>query len=236
MPAPLLVVEHEADAGLGRFLPWFRDAGLTVRTLRPDLGDELPTTVADACGLVVCGGSPAAWEDELAPWLPRTRALLREAVERQIPTLGLCLGAQLLAHSLPTGRVTRGTAGHEIGLTTIRPTAAAAHDPLFAHLPMSGLPAAQWHGDAIAALPAGAVLLATGLTYRHQAFRVGSRAWGTQFHPEVTVHDFATWCQAPVDGVDSAAASADVARADAQLDTAWRPLALAFAALCRSPT
>ena len=113
----LLVVQHQADAGLGRLHRYLAsDADLQV--VRPDLGDRLPDDLEGIDGVVVLGGSPAAWEDERAPWLPPTRALMARAVDEAVPLLGLCLGAQLLA--LATGgQVERGTAGLETGLSLI---------------------------------------------------------------------------------------------------------------------
>ncbi|HEX2705288.1 MAG TPA: type 1 glutamine amidotransferase [Candidatus Lustribacter sp.] len=231
MVRALLVVEHEADASLGRFARWFDAAGLGVEVVRPYGGERLPADLRGYAGLLVCGGSPAAWEDDVAPWLPQTRALLRDGVSDAIPTLGLCLGGQLLANATG-GQARRGSAGPEVGLGTVLPTAAAAGDPLFAHLPALGLPAAQWHVDEIAELPPKAVLLATGTPYPRQAFRLGQRAWGLQFHPEVTAAGFGSWGRTdPVPGVDMDAARASVFGMDAALEAAWRPLALAFASV-----
>jgi GMP synthase-like glutamine amidotransferase len=137
----------------------------------------------------------AAWEDEAAPWLVTTRRLLAEAVERAVPTLGICLGAQLLA--LATGgAVERGTRGLEVGLVPITLTPDAATDPLLGPVAKElgeGFAVAHWHQDAITRLPPGAVLLATGERYPHQAFRLGERAWGLQYHPEVSAEDWAQW-------------------------------------------
>jgi GMP synthase (glutamine-hydrolysing) len=139
----------------------------------------------------VLGGDMAAWEDERAPWLPATRALLARCVDDGVPVLGVCLGAQLLA--LATGgRVGRGDAGPELGLSTVRATAAAAGDALVGGFGERWL-APQGHGDAVLALPPGAVHLAGNDAYPHQAFRVGLTAWGIQYHPEVTSADLADW-------------------------------------------
>jgi GMP synthase (glutamine-hydrolysing) len=122
-----------------------------------------------------------ALDDELAPWLPAVRRLLAEAVNEELPTLGICLGAQLLAVAAG-GRVVRGAAGTEAGLVSVSWTAAAHTDALVAALPEPML-TPSLHDDEIVELPAGAVLLGGTATYPHQAFRVGSCAWGVQFHP-----------------------------------------------------
>lgn len=230
---PVLVIQHEPGVSLGRFGPWLARAGIEVEIVQAQAG--LPVSLADYEGLIVLGGTMAAWADEDAPWLPQVRELLRVAVDRSIPTLGLCLGGQLLALALG-GRVERGPAGWEVGVAQVVPTAAAGSDPLTAHVRAEGLPAAQWHSDAVTALPVGATLLLTGSTYENQMFRVGDCAWGTQFHPEVTVEDFCGWGRAaPPDRIDVAAAYAQIRSEDEALAEAWRPLATAFAQIVRGP-
>ncbi len=195
-PAPrLLVIEHEPRTGIGRLADGLRRAGTDLDVRRPDLGGDLPGDLDGYAGLMVMGGSMASWEDEAAPWLPRTRRLLAEAVERRLPALGICLGAQLLA--LATGgTVERGGAGLEVGLVDVQVTAAGADDALLGPVaaalgPTLAVP--QWHQDAVTHLPPGAVLIATADRYPHQAFRLGDSAWGVQYHPEVTADDWASW-------------------------------------------
>lgn len=194
----LLVVVHEDRAGLGRLAPGlerrFGPGALDER--RPDLGDPLPADTAGFDALIVLGGSMAAWEDDVAGWLPATRALLVDAIGRDVPALGICLGAQLLAHATG-GTVERGPQGLEVGLVTVDLLPAAADDPLLGAVRADLGPAVtvpQWHNDAVTALPPDAVLLASGERYPHQAFRVGS-AWGVQYHPEVSADDWAAWNQ-----------------------------------------
>jgi GMP synthase-like glutamine amidotransferase len=195
-PARLLVVVHEDHAGLGLLEPGLRGRlGDDIDERHPDRGDPLPHDLAGFDGLVVLGGSMAAWDDEVASWLPLTRRLLAEGVERRLPTLGICLGAQLLA-AATGGRVERGDAGLEVGLVDVELLAAAADDVLLgpvAAVAGQRFGAPQWHQDAVTELPPGAVLLAAGQRYRHQAFRLGDHAWGLQYHPEVTAEDFDDW-------------------------------------------
>ena len=227
----ILVVQHQDDGGLGRLRPHLESAA-DVDIRRPDRGEPLPGNLDDVDGLIVLGGSMAAWEDERAEWLPRTRALMAEAVEEGVPLFGICLGAQLLAHATG-GRVEPGAVGIEAGLSTIRPTPAAEGDPLMTALPAGGYPGPQGHHDSITELPPGAVLLASGDIYQHQAFRLGDVAWAVQYHPEVTADDFEDWMREDAEAVAAVGKDAeDVARevhaADAELDELARAHAEAF--------
>lgn len=187
-PPRVLVVQHEDGAPLGRLADV---PGVRLDVVRPDRGEELPATVEGLDGLLVLGGAMAAWEDDVAPWLPATRALCLDAVVRGTPTLGVCLGAQLLALACG-GVVERAPDGPEVGVVDVRPTAAGRADPFVGRLG-AVVPAPQAHHDAITRLPEGSVSLASSAMYAHQAFRVGERAWGVQYHPEVTREVFSVW-------------------------------------------
>lgn len=225
----ITVIEHEADAGLGFLAGWLAEAGAVCEVVRPYLGEAVPER-ADG-GLIVLGGEAAAWEDEGYPWLPATRDLLRTCVEAGLPTLGICLGAQLMTLACG-GAVERGEHGLEIGAGEIVPLPAAGADPLFAGLPPS--PAVQYHRDAITRLPAGAVALATGDPYPNQAYRLGRNAWAVQFHPEATPEMFAGWTAGSADhladlGHSVEELNAQVKEAAERLVIAWKPLAERFA-------
>lgn len=226
------VIEHEADAGPGFLADWLPAAGLTCDVVRPYRGETLPARVEH--GLIVLGGEASAWQDDDYPWLPATRDLIARAVADEVPTLGICLGAQLMTLACG-GTVTRGEHGLEIGVTPIDPLPAASGDPLLGHL-RPGAPALQYHRDVCAVLPPGAVLLATGPTYPHQAYRLGPAAWAVQFHPEATPEIFTSWTAAgaaglAADGHDVAALDRAAERARPRLAGAWRPLADGFAAV-----
>lgn len=161
----ITVIEHEAEAGLGYLAGWF---GPVCDVVRPYRGEEVPERAAD--GLVVLGGEAAAWEDERCPWLPATRELLRRSVLDGTPTLGICLGAQLMTMACG-GVVERGGDGLEVGLCEVSALPEAASDRL-----LSGIGTAvavQYHQDMMARLPEGAVPLMTGAPYPNQAYRLG---------------------------------------------------------------
>ncbi|MER5324348.1 type 1 glutamine amidotransferase [Streptosporangium roseum] len=230
----ITVVEHGADAGLGFFAEWLAAAGVGCDVVRPYLGEPVPERADD--GLIVLGGEAAAWEDERYPWLPATRDLIRTSVEGGVPTLGICLGAQLMTLACG-GSVERGEHGLEVGAREIVPLPEAGADPLFAGL--GPAPAVQYHGDAMTRLPEGAVRLATGDPYPNQAYRLGDKAWAVQFHPEAGAEIFAGWAGDSADHLTALGYSAEeldvqVKEAEERLVGTWRPLAERFAAVVRS--
>jgi GMP synthase-like glutamine amidotransferase len=219
-----LVLQHSPTEDLGLLDDWLTDAGLAVQVVKPYDGEAVPHDCADFAALLVLGGAMAAWEDEVAPWLPATRRLLRTAVDAGMPTLGVCLGSQLLALACD-GTVERGAAGPEHGSCVVRLLPEAADDPLLGPARADAgelAPVVQWHSDAVTVLPPGATLLADSAAYT-QAFRVGEQAWGLQFHIETTPEMVARWARADRVDVDLLALP--------DLEPIWRPVADRFAAL-----
>lgn len=185
----LLVVGHSATASLRRMGTWFERDGLPY-----DLrfgGDGLPESLDGYAGMMVLGGAPLPNQDEAYPWLPATRELTREAADRHLPFLGICLGGQLLAYAAG-GRVERRVYLPERGMTVLSLLPEAADDPLFSVLPQSFW-MAENHQDHITELPEGAVRLACSEHTPVQGFRLGDCQWGLQFHPEVACDDIRRW-------------------------------------------
>lgn len=184
-----VVLQHVAYEGPGALVPAVRDTGAELHVVRIDNGDAVPASeeVGAMAGLVVMGG-PMGVHDDLA-WLEAERALLRAAVDAGLPVLGICLGAQQLAAAMGA-EVTTGPVP-ECGVGEVHLTPAALADPVFGPAP-TPLPCVHWHGDTFS-LPAGAVRLAGNEAYENQAFRVGGRAYGLQFHVEVTGSLVAHW-------------------------------------------
>jgi GMP synthase-like glutamine amidotransferase len=203
----VVVVQNTERSGPGRLLDWLAEEGIDAVLLPgADLPDH-PSAAArpsaagppvarsrtrmdlppgDVDGLVLLGGNLMPDDDERAPFLARERALVREALEDDVPVLGICLGAQLLAH-VAGGEVTAKSGETERGSCAIELLPAAADDPLFAGFSGDGeLRMFQNHEDSITTLPPDAVHLATSEACRVQAFRIGGVAWGVQFHPEAT--------------------------------------------------
>jgi GMP synthase-like glutamine amidotransferase len=188
-----LVVQHIAPEKAFAIEEALTAAGVAVETVRVFAGDPVPAEVTGLDGLVVMGGPMSADSDEGFASRQAELALLSAAVAAGIPTLGVCLGAQLLAQAMG-GSVRRGEAGPEIGWGVVELTDACSSDALFADVP-SDLEVLQWHGDTFS-LPDGGVLLASNATYASQAFRIGPLAWGLQFHIEVEADAVAGFLEA----------------------------------------
>lgn len=180
--ATCLVVQHgepERPFALGSALV---EAGVDLLVCRTYDGEAVPTDCEGLDGLVVMGGFMSASSDDDFPTRRAELALLADAIHRAVPTLAICLGAQLLAVAAG-GRAFAGPAGLDVGWAPVWLTQAAEHDVLVGGAPAS-FTVLHWHGDTFD-LPPGAVHLASGERYANQAFRVGDHAWGLQFHLEV---------------------------------------------------
>ncbi len=187
----ILILQHAPHDGPQLLGEWLAEAGAELEVLRLDEGHPVPDSLDGVDALICLGGPMSAWDDRDAPWLPATRALLAAAVQAGTPTLGICLGAQLLA--LATGgAVEPGADGPETGAYLTAKRDAAERDPLFGQMPMTP-DVMQSHGDVITELPPDAALLMAGTGYPHQAFRVGAAAWGIQFHIETTADTVRAW-------------------------------------------
>jgi GMP synthase (glutamine-hydrolysing) len=233
-----LVVQHSPGDTAARLGDWLGDAGLLLDVRTPYDGSALPAGLDGHAAVVVLGGSMGAHDDEAAPWLPTTRELLATSAAAGVPTLGVCLGAQLLAVAAG-GRVERGAAGPEIGPGLVAKRDAAASDPLFGPVPFTP-DVLHWHWDAVTQLPPGAVLLASSSRYPHQAFRVRDRAWGLQFHVETTPEMVRRWAAEDAaalaaEGIDPNAVlgRTDLDAVHADIAAVWQPFAARFVEVVR---
>lgn len=191
MPAPILIIEHDPNSPPGTLPGWLQAAGATVEICRPHAGDEQPTDLDGYSGVVMLGGGRSAYSDKRFEWRSKSIDLLQQAAAREVPTLAMCLGSQLVAHAFG-GVVERGEHGMEIGPMQAGRKDISYQDELFDTLPMAP-DVIEFHGDAITQLPPGAVWLMGGPLYDHQAFRVGRLMWAIQFHIETTPEIFNAW-------------------------------------------
>jgi GMP synthase (glutamine-hydrolysing) len=233
---PVLLIENDERDPVGPLGEWLRDAGVTLVISRPFAGHQLPPDLSEYAGLIAMGGRMSADADNVASWLPAERALLAEAVATEVPTLGVCLGHQLLA--LATGgRVGPNPLGLQVGAQLIAKRAAASTDPLFGPLPITP-DVIEWHRDAVLELPPGAVLLAASPGAEVQAFRIGRLAWGIQFHIETTPSGVRRWATANAAELADYDVPALLDRIDLvhpDLAVVWQPFAAAFAGIVRDP-
>ncbi len=184
----LLILQHHPEEHPGIFREFLEADGVAWDAVELDAGEAIPTLECyDA--LWSFGGPMDVWQEQEHPWLKQEKAVIREAVlERDLPFLGVCLGHQLLAEALG-GRV--GPAPAEVGVMSVSPTVEGRNDPLLA---MTGdIAALQWHGAGVLELPPDGVALAQSPLCPVQALRCGRRAYGIQYHVEVTDTTVPTW-------------------------------------------
>nr|WP_237518997.1 type 1 glutamine amidotransferase [Streptomyces sp. SID5910] len=226
----MLVVQNGRRGGPGRFGDWLTAQGLTLDVVHAYAGAPLPRR-PDHAGVMVLGGGYLPDDDLRAPWLAATRALVAGALERGTPVFGICLGGQLLAHV--AGGTVRGRHGEpEFGSTplSLRPEAGA--DPLFQGLP-GRVSAVEHHVDAVTALPPGASWLMESERCPYQAFRVGDRAWGVQFHPEADADRVRSWDPERIRslGLDPAELCRRAEHDDPAAAAVWHEVARRFAGI-----
>ena len=184
MSKSLLAIRHVAFEDLGGFEAPLVAAGFAIRYV--DMGADDPAAPGDPDLLVVLGGPIGAYEDDLYPFLTDEIGLIAARLKAGAPTLGICLGAQLMARALQA-RVYPGRA-KEIGWKPVDLTAEG--EQLLA--PLKDRPVLHWHGDTFD-LPQGATNLASTDAYDHQAFSYGRHALAFQFHPEAQAPGFERW-------------------------------------------
>ena len=188
----VLVLQHIACEPPGVYEDVLNERGAAIHRVELDEGDPLPDwRTFDA--IVAMGGPMGALDDDEHPWLVDEKRLIAEAVLSGLPFWGVCLGVQLLAASLGA-RVYPGSAP-EVGVLPVVLTDEALADPVFAGTPRELL-SLQWHGDTFD-LPDGATRLAGSPAYPNQAFRVGTGAYGVQFHLEVSPGLAREWADVP---------------------------------------
>lgn len=209
MAVRLLSITHQDDVGAGVFADELKARNVEVVEWRPGR-DAIPAN--DVGAAIVYGGAMNANQHEAYAWLTQEKALIASLLEARVPLLGVCLGSQLVAEAAG-GSVRRATRP-EIGWHSVEVTAAGADGPLIGPLAPHFV-AFGWHSYE-ATLPENADPLAASAVC-NQAYRIGERAWGIQFHAEVSERDALEWAadyrtdpDAVGMGLDPGALAADI--------------------------
>jgi GMP synthase (glutamine-hydrolysing) len=185
----VLAVIHGANCPAGVFGEAAEEAGHRCEEWSLAWGVPPPRPIDDYGAVIVLGGSMHADQDDRHPWLREENLFVQRLLDRRVPTLGVCLGIQLIAKAV-SAPVYPLADGPEIGWLPVERTEAASSDPLFSRLP-SSFDAFAWHYYTYD-LPACAVELARSARC-NQGFRLGDAAWGIQFHAEVTLETVRSW-------------------------------------------
>lgn len=191
MEGKVYVVKHVEDEGPGLLGDYFSRLGWELTVLDAFREDPLPESLDDVAGVVILGGPMNVYEEEAYPFLVREGQLIKRILAEEVPFLGVCLGAQLLAKSCDA--IVTKSPHEEKGWFDVNLTEAGRNDRFFRGL-SDVFPVFQWHEDTFA-VPAGGVLLTSGQLCRNQAFRIGNGAYGLQFHLEITPEMVKAWAE-----------------------------------------
>lgn len=183
----MLLIVHDRDEMDDRASAWAKRQGYVLNWVCPAAGEKLPELDERTAGVIVYGGAQDVDQQDRFPYLKDEMRLLNQALKRKTPVLGLCLGGQLLAHTL--GQAVTGHPGGqaEYGYYDLVPTDAG--EALFG----KGMKVLQSHWHGWYGTPKGAVKLAGTADFPEQAFRYGATAYGFQFHPETSRHGLSRW-------------------------------------------
>jgi GMP synthase (glutamine-hydrolysing) len=208
----ILSVLHPGGGHSGLLREQAAAAGHALVEWTPGAGEDMPGSLGDFDAVAVFGGGMNVPDHERLPWLAGELELLREAIARRMPMIGVCLGGQLIAAA--AGAEVHRVETPEIGWLDVERLPEAAADPVLGALP-ERFTAFQWHSYA-SRLPPGAVELARSPVCP-QAYVLDGHAWGLQFHPEVTqdvldewIADYDSDPDAVAQGMDPEAARAEV--------------------------
>jgi GMP synthase-like glutamine amidotransferase len=231
---PLLVFQHIECETPGIFLDLLEQQKRPVETVRLYKGDQVPDNLSPYSGLLVMGGPMSVNDEADYPWLRAENRLLKEALALDFPTLGICLGSQLIAKA--AGGMIRQGPRKEIGWYPVHLTMAARHDRLFSGCP-EAIEVFEWHGEYFDT-PPGAVNLARSTLYECQAFSIGQHVYGLLFHLEVTSSMVSDWVRIfaqELDGVkDYIQPDVILEQMPARIDALNRRARIFFARFCEN--
>lgn len=186
MDKRVLLVRHGDEPADDRVVTWLTEAGYDVDARKPFAGELLGDVTDDLAATVIYGGIYNVYETDKHPFLNEEYRWIDACLKSDVPILGLCQGAQQIAHHLGAWAGAKPHETYEFGYYRIDPEPAAKaflKDPMW-------VTQAHFHTFD---LPDGATRLARSEVYENQAFKVGANVYGFQFHPEVTIEGFRRW-------------------------------------------
>ena len=186
-----LALRHVAFEDLGLLAPVLKSHGFDIVYVDVGVTSLSDISPLDADLVIVLGGPIAAYDLELYPFLRTEISWLRARMIEDFPTLGICLGAQLMAAAL-NAKVYPGSAGKEIGWSMLQRGVHSADVPYFDAMLKTNPHVLHWHGDTFD-LPVGAKHLAASERYVNQAFSWGKNCLAMQFHPEFEARTVERW-------------------------------------------
>lgn len=194
----VLVFQHVAHKILGTLNPSLKEHGLRMRYINFERTPDIHPSVEKYNGLIILGGHMGVYEADKYTHIKVEMKLIEEALKKNIPILGICLGSQLLAHVL--GASVRKHEEKEIGWHDIHLTDEGRKDALFSEFKKTEK-LFQLHGDTFD-VPRTAVHLAKSEQCHSQAFRYGDKVYGLQFHLEVDGPMIQRWLDNPLNKKD----------------------------------
>lgn len=184
----ILFIKHIDIEGPDTLDTFFKDKGFSTQTIEFQNGDRLPDDFDTMDAVISLGGPMSVYDEDKYPFLKDEDQFIRQIISKEIPFIGICLGSQLLAKAC--GAKVNKSPTKEIGFLPVK----LVDDALFKGIGET-ISAFHWHEDMFE-LPSGAKLLASSQGCPHQAYKVGTSAYGLQFHIEVTEATIQKWINA----------------------------------------